>query len=221
MNSNDYQDNDSDYAAERLAMVESQIIRRGVKDKKVLEAMRTVPRHLFVGEEFLSSAYKDGPLPIGFEQTISQPYVVASMTEELRLDAASRVLEIGTGCGYQTAVLAEIAGEVFTVEIVPELAEDARDLLERLGYDNIFFRVGNGAGGWPDKGPFDAVIVTAAARAVPSPLLEQLKYGGRMVIPLERGYYGAQELVRVVKEIDGLDETDLYPVRFVSLQEKE
>ncbi|MFZ5979700.1 MAG: protein-L-isoaspartate(D-aspartate) O-methyltransferase [Candidatus Zixiibacteriota bacterium] len=220
MSSEEFINDNEDFFTERQTMVESQIIRRGVKNKKVLEAMRTVPRHLFVGEEFLSAAYRDGPLPIGYEQTISQPYVVASMTEKLHLDAASRVLEIGTGCGYQTAVLAEIAGEVSTIEIIPELAEDARDLLERLGYDNIFYRVGNGLEGWPDKAPFDAIIVTAAAKDVPTAFLEQLKYDGRMVVPVERGSYGSQELILIVKEIDGLVKTDLYPVRFVSLKGK-
>jgi len=221
MISNHFQNKDDEYTIARLEMVENQILRRGVTDKKVLEALRTVPRHLFIEEELLSTAYKDGPLPIGYDQTISQPYVVASMTEELHIDAASRVLEIGTGCGYQTAVLAEIAREVFTVEIIPELAEGAQHLLERLGYDNIFHRVGNGAEGWADKAPFDAIIVAAAARKVPPPLIKQLKYGGRLVIPVERKSYGSQELILIVKELDGIDETNLYPVRFVPLQEEE
>ena len=221
MVSNQFQNSDDNYTSKRLEMVEHQIKRRGVTDEKALEAMRTVPRHLFISEELFSSAYKDSPLSIGYDQTISQPYVVASMTEELRIDAASRVLEIGTGCGYQTAVLAEIVREVYTIEIVPELAAGARQLLEQLGYDNIYYRVGNGIEGWTDKAPFDAIIVAAAAQAVPPPLIEQLKYGGRLVIPVERGSFGSQELILVVKEIDGINQTDLYPVRFVSLQEEE
>jgi len=204
----------------RLQMVESQIVRRDVKDKVVLEAMRTIPRHLFVPPHYLPSAYDDGPLPIGYEQTISQPYVVASMTEELKLTPHSRVLEIGTGCGYQTAVLAEIAHDVCTIEIIPQLAESARKLLDSLGYKNIHFQTGDGSQGWPDKAPFDGIIVTAAARQIPDTLIAQLKYGGRMVIPVERGYYGSQDLILVVKDIDSLKETNLYPVRFVNMQGK-
>ena len=204
----------------RLKMVESQIKRRNVKDPAVLEAMRKVPRHLFVPSNYLVGAYDDGPLPIGYEQTISQPYVVASMTEELRLTPHSRVLEIGTGCGYQTAVLAEIARDVCTIEIIPQLADHARKLLENLGYANIHFQTGDGSQGWPDKAPFDGIIVTAAAREIPQALVAQLKFGGRMVIPVERGYYGSQDLILAVKDTDGVKETSLYPVRFVNLQGK-
>ncbi|MBN1212930.1 MAG: protein-L-isoaspartate(D-aspartate) O-methyltransferase [candidate division Zixibacteria bacterium] len=205
----------------RLEMVERQIVRRNVKDKAVLEAMRKVPRHLFVPQHYLPSAYDDGPLPIGYEQTISQPYVVASMTEELQLTPQSRVLEIGTGCGYQTAVLAEIAREVCTIEIIPQLADSARKLLENLGYGNLHFQTGDGSQGWPDKAPFDGIIVTAAAPRIPEILVTQLKFSGRMVIPVERGYYGSQDLLLLVKDIDGVKETNLYPVRFVPLQNKE
>ena len=212
---------EEELTAYRLQMVKNQIARRDVKDKAVLEAMSSVQRHLFVPSHYLPSAYDDGPLPIGYEQTISQPYVVASMTEELKLTPHSRVLEIGTGCGYQTAVLAEIARDVCTIEIIPQLANSARELLESLGYKNIHFHIGDGSQGWPDKAPFDGIIVTAAARKIPETLITQLKFGGRMVIPVERGYYDSQELILVVKDIDGLKKTNLYPVRFVPLQNKE
>jgi protein-L-isoaspartate(D-aspartate) O-methyltransferase len=217
---NDYNNtlSEEELTALRLQMVEKQIARRNVRDKVVLEAMRKVPRHLFVPRRYQATAYDDGPLPIGYEQTISQPYVVASMTEELKLTSNSRVLEIGTGCGYQTAVLAEIAHEVCTVEIIPQLADSARKLLDSLGYSNIYFQTGDGSQGWPDRAPFDGIIVTAAATRVPETLVAQLKFGGRIIIPVERGYYGSQDLLLLVKDIDGIKETNLYPVRFVPLQ---
>ncbi len=217
MNENKPSPSDDNWTSHRLQMVENQIVRRQVKDPAVLEAMKKVPRHLFVPPEYLDSAYHDGPLPIGYEQTISQPYVVASMTEELRLQPENRVLEIGTGCGYQTAVLAEIACEVFTIEIIPQLAEKAKKLLDKLGYKNIYFRHSDGSTGWPEKAPFDAIIVTAAAPRIPPAFIQQLKYGGRMVIPVEKGVFGSQDLILIIKDYDRIKETSLYPVRFVPL----
>ncbi len=157
--------------------------RQGILDEDVLRAMATVPRHKFVPQEYSLWAYDDRPLPIGQGQTISQPYIVALMTQLLELQAADRVLEIGTGSGYQTAILAEIAGRVYTVEVIGPLAEKARETLSALGYQNVSFRVGDGFWGWPEEAPFDAVIVTAAAPSIPGPLLDQLADGGRMVVP--------------------------------------
>jgi protein-L-isoaspartate(D-aspartate) O-methyltransferase len=172
------------YAEARRSMVEYQIRSRGVQDPSVLAAMETVPRHEFVPEEYLQSAYSDGALPIGYGQTISQPYIVALMTELLELDEGDRVLEIGTGSGYQAAVLAEIVDEVYTVEIIPELAKAARERLDRLGYGNIVSANADGYYGWEKYAPYDAIIVTAAPDHVPPALVEQLKDGGRMVIPV-------------------------------------
>ncbi|MDD3731648.1 MAG: protein-L-isoaspartate(D-aspartate) O-methyltransferase [candidate division Zixibacteria bacterium] len=217
MNENKPSSSDEAWTSHRLQMVENQIVRRQVKDPAVIEAMRKVPRHLFVPPEYQDSSYHDGPLPIGYEQTISQPYVVASMTEELKLQPENRVLEIGTGCGYQTAVLAEITCEVFTIEIIPQLAQKAQKLLGKLGYKNIHFRHGDGSTGWPEKAPFDAIIVTAAAPVIPPAFIQQLKYGGRMVIPVERGMFGSQDLILIIKDYDRVKETSLYPVRFVPL----
>ena len=209
-------DEDKYYEA-RLAMVENQIARRGVKDENVLDAMRTVPRHFFVDPAQRASAYFDGPLAIGHGQTISQPYVVASMTEELHLKPSSKVLEIGTGCGYQTAVLAEIAKEVYSIEYVKELHDQAARLLSQLGYTNIVSKHGDGSLGWPEYAPFDGIIVTAAAPQIPQPLLDQLADDGRMVIPLEIGF-GRQDLVVVTREGDNYRQRTLYPVRFVSMR---
>jgi len=195
-------------------MVEEQIEARGIKDSLVLAAMRKVPRHLFVPERYRSEAYADHPLPIGYGQTISQPYIVAYMTEALRLKGGEKVLEIGTGSGYQAAVLAEIADSVFTIEIIPELAESARERLRRLGYKNIFVLCGDGYRGWPEHAPFDAIIVTAAPDHIPGPLVEQLKVGGRMVIPVGSVY---QELFLVVKTERGVEKRPLLPVRFVPM----
>lgn len=205
---------DSTYDRERKEMVEYQIRRRGVKDKKVLKAMLKVPRHLFVPEQMKELAYGDEPLPIGEGQTISQPYIVAYMTEALRLRGRERVLEIGTGSGYQTAILAEIVREVYTVELIPELSDRARAVLEKLGYRNIHFRVGDGTLGWPEHAPYDAILVSAAPAAVPPALVEQLKLGGQMVIPVGTDF---QELVLVTRKETGWDEQRLIGVRFVPL----
>lgn len=173
-----------DYLKLREQMVFQQIEKRGVKDKAVLQAMRTVPRHLFVAERFLSEAYYDYPLPIGYKQTISQPYIVALMTELLQLKPYHKVLEIGTGCGYQTAILAEIADKVYTVEIVPELAELAKKNLQKLSYRNIYSKQGDGLIIWKDEAPFDRIIVTAAPYLLPQDLVKQLSIGGYMIIPI-------------------------------------
>ena len=202
------------FAGLRDNMVASQIERRGVTDPRVLEAMRRVPRHRFVPQALESRAYDDTPLPIGDDQTISQPYVVAYMTAALQLGESGRVLEIGTGSGYQAAVLAEVAGEVFTIEIVPSLAERSATLLDELGYDNVTTRTGDGYRGWPEAAPFDAIIVTAAPDHVPPALVEQLQVGARLVIPVGQMF---QELRIVTKTDDGsVVERDL-PVRFVPM----
>ncbi len=204
-----------DFAKLRQRMVESQIVARGVRDERLLEAMRKVARHLFVPEQLQDAAYDDSPLPIGYGQTISQPYIVAVMTECLRLRGGERVLEVGTGSGYQAAVLAEIADSVFTIEIVSALAKEAKERLRRLGYGNVVVREGDGYRGWPEKAPFDAVIVTAAPDHVPQPLVDQLKVGGRMVIPVGAMY---QELVVVTKESEKrVREESVLPVRFVPM----
>ncbi len=168
----------------RAQMVAEQLVRRGITDERVLAAMRKVPRHLFVEEALRARAYGDHPLPIGEEQTISQPYIVALMTQLLELHGGEKVLEVGTGSGYQTAVLAELARRVCTIERLPRLAERARALLESLGYANVWVRVGGGTLGWPDEAPFDRILVTAGGPAVPPPLFQQLAEGGRMVLPI-------------------------------------
>lgn len=193
-------------------MVERQIVARGVRDERVLSVMRRVPRHLFVPAAEAAHAYDDRPLPIASGQTISQPYVVAFMTEQLRLTGRERVLEIGTGSGYQTAVLAALASRVYSIEIRPELAEAARGLLARLGADNVEVRAADGYHGWPEEAPFDAILVTAAPERVPQPLLDQLALGGRMVIPVG-GFY--QELKVIERTAQGLSERSVLPVRFV------
>ncbi len=202
------------YKAARLRMVETQIRARGVKDERVLKALETVPRHRFVPEHLWEEAYADEPLPIGFGQTISQPYVVAYMTEQLRLQEDEKVLEIGTGSGYQAAVLAELAREVYTIEIVPELGRRAEKVLKELGYENVRVRIGDGYRGWPEAAPFDAIIVTAAPDHVPQPLLEQLKIGGRMILPLGDFY---QDLVLITKTEKGIKKERKIPVRFVPM----
>jgi len=202
---------------ERSRMVVWQIESRSVKDPNVLTAMRVVPRHAFVRPTEQRFAYADSPLPIGFGQTISQPYIVAFMTEALKLTRNSKVLEIGTGSGYQAAVCAEIAREVYTIEIVEELAKSAKQRLKELGYRNVFVKAGDGYYGWPEHAPFDAIIGTAAAGHIPEPLIEQLKPGGRMILPYgsPRGF---QYLVLVTKDKEGnISRKKVMPVRFVPM----
>ena len=202
------------YDRERKEMVEYQIRRRGISDKKVLKAMLKVPRHLFVPEQMRELAYGDEPLPIGEGQTISQPYIVAYMTEALKLTGKEKVLEIGTGSGYQTAILAEIVQEVYTVELIPELSRRAQKVLAELGYQNIHFLVGDGTRGWPEHAPYEAILVSAAPATVPRSLAEQLKLGGRMIIPVGTDF---QELVLVTRTESGWQEERLIGVRFVPL----
>jgi protein-L-isoaspartate(D-aspartate) O-methyltransferase len=202
---------------ERIAMVRHQIEARQVRDSRVLEAMRTVPRHAFVPREEQAGAYADSPLPIGEDQTISQPYIVAFMTEALKLDPNSVVLEIGTGSGYQAAVAAEIAKAVYTIEIVEPLARSSAERLETLGYENVHVKAGDGFYGWPENGPFDAIIGTAAARRIPPPLVEQLKNGGRMILPVS-GELGLQYLILLTKDSHGgLHQEKVMPVLFVPM----
>jgi len=208
---------EEEYRAARFKMVADQIEARGVKDPAVLAAMRQVPRHLFVLEEDLKMAYSDQPLPIGYGQTISQPYIVAYMTEVLALTGQEKVLEIGTGSGYQAAVLAATAKEVYSIEIVPQLYQSSRDLLDRLGCEKIKLKLGDGYFGWPEQAPFDAIIVTCAAGHIPPPLIEQLKVGGKMVIPVGRPW-SVQSLVLAEKDDQGQVRTrSLMAVRFVPL----
>lgn len=203
--------------AERELMIARQLKARGIEDARVLDAMRLVPRHEFVPEAVRDYAYSDEPLPIGEGQTISQPYMVAIMTEALQLRAGERVLEIGTGSGYQAAVLAQIGCRVFTVEIFKQLADRARERLERLGFATVTVRHGDGHFGWSEAAPFDAVIVTAAAGYVPPKLVEQLKPGARMVIPVG-SVFGVQNLILVEKDAKGALRTrNLLPVQFVPM----
>jgi len=203
-----------DFKVMREKMVESQIKARGVKDPRVLSALLKVERHRFVPEKYLDSAYSDQPLPIGEGQTISQPYIVALMTELLELKANEKVLEIGTGSGYQAAVLAELAKEVYTIEIVEPLAYMGKKRLSELGYQNVIVKAGDGYLGWPEAAPFDAIIVTAAPDHIPAPLIDQLKEGGRMVVPV--GSY-AQELKKIVKKSGKVETTNIIPVVFVPM----
>jgi len=202
------------YALDRERMVQKQIQARGVRDARVISALLKVQRHLFVPDHLLPFAYVDEPLPIGEGQTISQPYIVAFMTEILELEAGEKVLEIGTGSGYQTAVLAEIVREVCTIELVESLSLRARHLLRSLGYANIRFKVGDGGQGWKEEAPYDAVLVTAAAADIPAQLQEQLKDGGRMIIPVGTGF---QELILVTRRGGEYVKKTLFPVRFVPL----
>ena len=207
-------DADSGYTGQRLRMVETQIVPRDISDEQVLRAMRQVPRHLFIPVEYRGGAYADGPQPIGNDQTISQPYIVAIMTQLLTLNRGNKVLEIGTGSGYQAAILGEIVDSVFSIEIIPALAKRSGFLLDSLKYKNIEVKCGDGYLGWPEKGPFDAIIVTAAAPKIPQPLIEQLRPGGRMVIPVG-DYY--QELVLITKSKDDIIKESIIPVRFVPM----
>ena len=202
------------YLLRRQEMIETQIVSRGVSDKRVLGAMLKVERHRFVPFIVRAMAYNDSPLPIGHGQTISQPYIVAYMTEAARLNPEDRVLEVGTGSGYQAAVLAEIAREVYTIEIVEPLADDARQRLKELGYQNIFVKHGDGYKGWPEKSPFDVIVVTAAPEEIPPELIHQLKAGGRMVVPIGSFF---QELYLVTRTESGFEKKNLLPVRFVPM----
>lgn len=199
----------------REKMVREQIEARGVRDPRVLAAMRTVPRHLFVEDSLVERAYDDTPLPIGDQQTISQPYIVALMVEALELTGGERVLEIGTGSGYEAAVLAELCAELYSIERIPKLAEGAIALLASLGYRNVHVRVRDGAAGWPEAAPFPAVVMSAAARQIPRPLVDQLAEGARFVLPM--GEEDTQTLVRLRKKEGALQEDCLGECRFVKL----
>jgi protein-L-isoaspartate(D-aspartate) O-methyltransferase len=202
------------FQTDRLNMVKYQIENRGIKNPAVLEAMRKVPRHLLVPENQQANAYLDRPLPIGDGQTISQPYIVAHMTDVIQPKKGMKVLEIGTGSGYQAAVLAEIVDQVYTIEIVESLGKRAKADLARLGYKNVFVKIGDGYQGWPTEAPFDAILVTAAAEQIPQPLIDQLKEGGRMVIPV--GKQGAVQELMLIERIKGkIKTTNLGAVRFV------
>jgi len=204
------------FAGAREQMVQDQIVARGIKDSATLLAMRKVPRHEFVPPELIGYAYDDTPLPIGSEQTISQPYIVAYMTESINPQKDQKILEVGTGSGYQAAVLAEIVDSVYTIEILPELAETASERLKQLGYRNIKVRCGDGYAGWEEAAPFDAIIVTAAAEDIPQPLIEQLKDGGIIVIPVG-SMMSIQALTIVKKRGNDLEKKTVLPVRFVPL----
>ncbi|MBU4312797.1 MAG: protein-L-isoaspartate(D-aspartate) O-methyltransferase [Candidatus Omnitrophica bacterium] len=206
---------DVDFFSQRKMMVEQQIQKRGVSDKKVLDAMLKVERHVFVPSDVRNLSYIDSPLPIGKGQTISQPYIVALMTELADLKVDDRVLEIGTGSGYQAAILAELSEEVYTIEIIPELAKRAEKLLKELAYDNIKVREGDGYLGWPEYAPFDVIMVTAAPPAIPEKLIEQLAEGGRMVTPV--GEAGNQVLRLLIKKQGDVVEENIIPVRFVPM----
>jgi len=199
----------------RDRMVETQLAGRGIRNHRVLEAMRRVPRHLFVEEALQEQAYSDYPLPIGEKQTISQPYIVALMSEVLELKGDEKILEIGTGSGYQAAILAELADRVFSVERFPPLAYRASQILKKLGYQNILIRVADGSLGWPEEAPFDGIMVTAGTPKIPQPLTDQLRVGGRLVLPV--GDRLSQELVLVERTPEGIRKTDFGGVRFVGL----
>ncbi|MFB0566755.1 MAG: protein-L-isoaspartate(D-aspartate) O-methyltransferase [Candidatus Aminicenantaceae bacterium] len=203
-----------DFKAERERMVSEQIEARSIKNKSVLEVVRHVPRHLFVPKDMQAYAYQDEPLPIGEGQTISQPYIVAYMTEVLQLKGNERILEVGTGSGYQAAILAKLVREVYTIEILRSLSLKAQKTLKKLGYKNIYFEIGNGSLGWEENSPYDAIIVTAAPAKVPKELQEQLKVSGRMIIPVGSMF---QELVLITRTAKKFKKKRLLPVRFVPL----
>lgn len=207
-------DQEDRYTAAREKMVIQQIISRGVDDQSTLQAIRKVPRHLFVPKEYESEAYDDYPLPIGYGQTISQPYIVAYMTEVAKPDPSKIALEIGTGSGYQAAVLAEIVKKVYSIEIVPELARESAERLKKLGYDNIVVKYGDGYKGWKEFSPFDIIIVTAAAEQIPQPLIDQLAENGRLIIPVGPPM-AIQELILLVKKDGKIEKSRLTFVRFV------
>ncbi len=204
-----------DFAAEREWMVQWQVALRGVNDERVLAAMRKVPREQFVPEQIRARSYEDRPLSIGFDQTISQPFIVGLMTQRLRLERTDRVLEIGTGSGYQAAILGELAAQVYTIEIVAPLGQRAAATLQRLGYKNVHVKIGDGYQGWPEHAPFDAVIVTCAPERVPGPLVAQTKEGGRITIPV--GAAGAQKLYLFEKKDGRLGQRVVLPVQFVPM----
>lgn len=211
MASASYQD---EFTALRLEMVKNQIRKRGISDDRLLAAFEKVPRHLFVPSRYISAAYKDTPLPIPMKQTISQPYIVACMIHFLGLKGDEKVLEIGTGSGYQTAILAELAGAVFTIEILPQLAKTAQRILSHLQYRNIHYLIGDGHAGWPENAPFDAIIVSAAPKSVPENLLDQLAPGGKMIIPVG----DKNQVLRTFrKSEDGIKAEGKMPVRFVPM----
>lgn len=191
---------DADFAARREQMVQQQIKRRGVHDERLLNVLRLIPRHLFIPDKYRPAAYEDTPIPIGFNQTISQPYIVAFMVEMLHLEGNEKVLEIGTGSGYETAVLAQLCKSVYSIEIVPELASRSAELLQTLGYGNAHIRCGDGYAGWPEQAPFDAIIVSAAPSQIPEYLVDQLSPGGRMILPL--GVFD-QTLLYLYKDAEG------------------
>jgi protein-L-isoaspartate(D-aspartate) O-methyltransferase len=208
------------YEQERDRMVRQQIENRGITDRATLRAMRNVPRHLFVPDHQVRNAYRDGPLPIGYGQTISQPYIVAYMTQIVEPKADHRVLEIGAGSGYQAAILAEIVENVYTIEIIPELGESAATLLRDLKYDNVEVKIADGYYGWEEHAPFDAIVVTAAAEHIPPPLIDQLKEGGKMVIPVGSPFF-VQQLMLVEKKGEDIRTRNLMPVRFVPFRRSE
>jgi protein-L-isoaspartate(D-aspartate) O-methyltransferase len=205
----------SDFALQRQRMIQQHLIARGIKDGRVLATMEKVPREEFIPPESRSDSYEDGPLPIGYGQTISQPYIVAFMTEQLRLNPADRVLEIGTGSGYQAAVLAGLVADVYSIEIIEPLAKNAEATLQRLGCNNAHVKLGDGYKGWPEEAPFDAIIVTCAPDKVPQALIDQLKEGGRMVIPVGERF--AQELYLLEKKNGQVKQSVTLPVRFVPM----
>jgi protein-L-isoaspartate(D-aspartate) O-methyltransferase len=211
--------NSDPFFALRNRMVKTQIEARGITDEKVLQAFRNVERHKFVLPQYIPHAYADSPLPINEGQTISQPYIVAFMTDALDLKRTDKVLEIGTGSGYQAAILAELCDSVFTIEIFEKLGKKAQQLFDELGYDNIYTKIGDGYKGWPEHAPFDAIIVTAAPSDIPEPLKKQLAEGGRMIIPV--GGDAVQELVLLKKRKGKLREESVLPVRFVPLIDPE
>jgi protein-L-isoaspartate(D-aspartate) O-methyltransferase len=212
---------DVDYAEQRKALVRNYIIREGIKDENTIRSMLTVPREQFVPENLRKSAYDNTPLPIGYGQTISQPYIVALMTELLSVDEDDRVLEIGTGSGYQAAILAHITKQVYTIEIIEPLANKAQKTIERLGYENISVKFGDGYYGWEEHAPFDAIIVTAAADHIPPPLIKQLKGGGKLCIPVGQPYF-PQMLKLLEKDEKGrVRIRDILPVVFVPFTRKE
>ena len=204
-----------DFKLARERMVKNQLMARGIKDERVLQAMGKIPRHLFIQEALAGEAYNDHPVPIGEKQTISQPYIVALMTEALELKGSENTLEIGTGSGYQTAILAELSSRVYTIERIKSLLVKARKLLAKLGYNNILFKAFDGTLGWKEYAPFDAIMVTAGSPNVPDPLKEQLADNGRMIIPVGDRY--TQELIKITRKGENFEQEDLGGCRFVNL----